>query len=174
MDHWLVSYAIQWAAAKETLLVWFGKCHFEGKTELKSASWESWKGGSSTAILSEAKWMWTGRDCLRDYRQVWFCVSLWVIPGLFNWVILGQGAAETSSWRQAYKRRPWALAVFSLLSVTCWLLPEEAARKGIGPFAVTVQGCSCGEWMVPTVLSWEWWNLLETRRVGIRKPLWVK
>ena len=25
-------------AAKETLLVWFGKCHFEGKTELNSAS----------------------------------------------------------------------------------------------------------------------------------------
>ena len=37
MEHWLVSFAIQWAAAKETLLVWFGKCHFEGKTELISA-----------------------------------------------------------------------------------------------------------------------------------------
>lgn len=38
MDHWLVSFAIQWAAEKETLLIWFGKRHFEGKTELIPAS----------------------------------------------------------------------------------------------------------------------------------------
>lgn len=55
MDHWLVSFAIQWAPAKETLLIWFGKCHSEGKSELISASWESGKGGSFTAILSEPK-----------------------------------------------------------------------------------------------------------------------
>jgi hypothetical protein len=38
MDHWLVLFVIQWAAAKETLFIWVFKCPFEGKTELISAS----------------------------------------------------------------------------------------------------------------------------------------
>lgn len=45
MDHWLVSFAIQGTSAKETWLLWFGKCHFERKTELISVSGDSGKGG---------------------------------------------------------------------------------------------------------------------------------
>lgn len=48
MDHWLVSFAIQGASAKETWLLWFGKCHFERKTELISVSGGSGKGGFFT------------------------------------------------------------------------------------------------------------------------------
>lgn len=33
MVHWLVSLAIQWAAAKETLLIWVLKCPFRKENQ---------------------------------------------------------------------------------------------------------------------------------------------
>lgn len=100
-------------------------------------------------------------------------MGLLVIPGLFNWVILGQGAVDTSSYRQAYKRRPCILAAFLLLSLTLWLLPEDVALKGTGLFTRTDWDCSCGECMVLTVLSWERWNLFKTRKVSEDKEIFL-
>lgn len=75
MDRWLVSFAIQWAAAKETLLIWVFKCLLERKIELIFASQEASLGGEFSET-SECEQAVTLSRIRKDWRA-WFCVSLW-------------------------------------------------------------------------------------------------
>lgn len=75
MDCWLVSFAIQWAAAKETLLIWVFKCLLERKIELIFASQEASIGGSFQRPMSVNR----QRFCqgLGKTWQGWLCLSVW-------------------------------------------------------------------------------------------------
>lgn len=109
---------------------------------------------------------WRLSQGLQRAWQAGFRVSLWVIPGLFNWVILGHGAVDTSSWRQAYKAEgsvlwPWLRAegsVYSPLPITPWLFPKDALQRH-GPLCNASPGelkwgvyCSCC--IPPRVTYW--------------------
>lgn len=89
MDHWLVSFAIQWAAAKETLLMWVLKCLLERKIELIFASREVLEGEFSET--NEYEQVETVSRIMKDQVGLVLCESV-VISLLFIWVFLGQGA----------------------------------------------------------------------------------
>lgn len=90
MDRWLVSFAIQWAAAKETLLIWVFKCFLERKIELIFASQEASVGGefSETNECEQAE---TLSRIRKDLAGLALCES-----GNLSFVYLGVSRSGSS------------------------------------------------------------------------------
>lgn len=135
-------------------MVW--KVSFWKENRVNLCVWRFWWGRLSSLLfywsLNEYEQV-EGLSRMIKGLQVWFCVSFWLIPGLFNRLILGQGAVDTRPWRQDFKGRAlgfgldsgWTLCVLTIIHHT--LAPSW--RCCPWGSQTQVQDSLCGEYIVP-------------------------